>query len=53
MQLFQTWGQDGLAEFYLDDILIQCFSLPSSATGRIGLIDGGDPSALGELTRWQ
>jgi hypothetical protein len=27
-----------LLEFYLDDILIQCYSLPTAATGRVGLI---------------
>lgn len=30
-----------LMEFYLDDILIACFSLPGKPTGRIGLIGGG------------
>lgn len=29
-----------LLEFYLDDILIQCHSLPAAATGRFGLIGG-------------
>jgi hypothetical protein len=33
-----------LLEFYLDDVLIECFSLPDNATGRIGLI--GDVSKL-------
>ncbi|MHC4983439.1 MAG: hypothetical protein ACYTF6_09780 [Planctomycetota bacterium] len=27
-----------LIEFHLDDILIECYSLPAAATGRIGLI---------------
>lgn len=27
-----------LMEFYLDDILIECFSLPGQPTGRIGTI---------------
>lgn len=27
-----------LLEFYLEDILIQCYSLPTAATGRVGLI---------------
>lgn len=39
-----------LLEFYLDDILIQCFSLPERATGRIGLVA---PGRLGELKAWQ
>ena len=30
-----------LLEFYLDDILMECYSLPERATGRVGLIGGG------------
>jgi hypothetical protein len=41
-----------LAELYLDDILIEAFSLPSEATGRIGLIDGGDANAVSDLNAW-
>jgi hypothetical protein len=39
-------------EFYLDDILIECFSLPADATGRIGLIRGSDSRAIGKLKAW-
>jgi hypothetical protein len=39
-------------EFYLDDILIECFSLPADATGRIGLIRGSDSRAIGNLKAW-
>ena len=39
-------------EGHLDDILIECFSLPGRSTGRIGLIDGGDAKTFGELTAW-
>ncbi|MHC4483445.1 MAG: hypothetical protein ACYSW4_07850 [Planctomycetota bacterium] len=28
-----------MLEFYLNDILIECFSLPTAANGGIGLID--------------
>jgi len=42
-----------LAELYLDDILIECFSLPAGATGRIGLVDGGEPDAFRALRMWQ
>jgi len=42
-----------LLEFYLDDILIECFSLPANATGRIGLIRGGGPDAIGNLRAWR
>lgn len=45
--------QNSLAEFYLDDFLIECFSLPCATTGRIGLIRGGDSLALSDLEIWQ
>ena len=35
---FRLLLENSLLEFYLDDILIECFSLPAKATGRIGLI---------------
>ena len=45
--------KETLLEFYLDDILIECFSLPADATGRIGLIRGSDSRAIGKLKAWQ
>jgi hypothetical protein len=39
-----------LVEFYLDDILIECYSLPQDSGGRIGLI--GDREAFGALRAW-
>jgi len=42
-----------LLEFYLDDILIECFSLPGNATGRIGLIPGDDLSSVQNLEAWR
>ena len=33
--------EDRLCELYLDDILVQCVTLPAPATGRIGLVNGG------------
>ncbi len=41
-----------LAELYLDDFLIECYSLPGKATGRIGLIRGDDPGSIGSLKGW-
>ncbi len=38
---FRLLLEHSLLEFYLDDILIECFSLPAKATGRIGLIQSG------------
>jgi len=40
-------------EFYLDDILIECFSLPTDATGRIGLICGGKTGVASGLKAWR
>ena len=37
-----------LLEFYLDDILIQCYSLPAAATGRFGLI-----GSVFDLVAWR
>ncbi len=45
--------EDCLVEFYLDDVLIECFSLPCRATGRLGLIDGGESGAFRHLRKWQ
>ena len=42
-----------LMEVYLDDVLVECFSLPAPATGRIGLICGDDPGSIGSLKAWQ
>lgn len=42
-----------LLEFYLDDILIECFSLPAAATGRIGLLHGDSEEAIKDLKAWR
>ncbi|MDP6545494.1 MAG: hypothetical protein QGH60_16030 [Phycisphaerae bacterium] len=42
-----------LLEFYLDDILIECFSLPGAATGRIGLIRGSKSDSITDLKAWR
>jgi len=44
--------KQSLLEFYLDDILIECFSLPEDATGKIALICGNDSRAIGKLKAW-
>ena len=41
-----------LMELYLDDILVECFSLPSAATGRLGLVQGGALCVFSELIIW-
>jgi len=42
-----------ILEFYLDDILSQCFSLPGRATGRIGLMDNSEKPAISNLRAWK
>jgi len=42
-----------LLEFYLDDILMECFSLTAKATGRIGLIQGVDQKSIKDIQAWQ
>ncbi len=50
---FRLLLKQSLLEFYLDDILIECFSLPASATGRIGLIPAASKDAFGTLKAWR
>ena len=50
---FRLLLEHSLLEFYLDDILIECFSLPVRTTGRIGMVRSGDPCDLGQLQAWQ
>jgi len=45
---FRLLLKHSLLEFYLNDILIECYSLPTSADGRIGLI--GD---ISDLKAWE
>ena len=49
---FRLLLKGSLLEFYLDDLLIQCHSLPQQATGRVGLLQGGDPAAVTALRAW-
>jgi len=42
MPSFRLLLKHSLLEFYLRDVLMECFSLPGRATGRIGLIRGRD-----------
>ncbi len=49
---FRLVLQHSLAEFYLDNVLIECLSLPTFASGRIGLIRGGEMHAIAGLVAW-
>jgi hypothetical protein len=42
-----------LLEIYLDDVLIECYSLPAPATGRIGLIPGSQRNSISALKAWK
>jgi hypothetical protein len=46
---FRLLLKHSLLEFYLDNILIECFSLPAKSTGRIGLIQG---VAIKDIQAW-
>jgi len=50
---FRLLVRRSLMEFYLDDILIECFSLPANSTGRIGLLTGSDAKAITRLKAWR
>jgi len=50
---FRFLLKGSLLEFYLDDILIECFSLRAPATGRIGLFTGGKADSIGSLKAWR
>lgn len=50
---FRLLLKGSLSEFYLDDWLMQCYSLPQSADGHLGLICAGDAQALSSLKAWQ
>jgi hypothetical protein len=49
---FRLVLQHSLVEFYLENVLIECFSLPSEATGRIGLIHGINPDSISNMMAW-
>lgn len=50
---FRLVLQGVLMEIYLDDFLIECYSLPTPATGRIGLIPGNQRSSIAKLMAWK
>lgn len=50
---FRLLLQDALMEIYLDDFLIECYSLPAPATGRIGVIPGNQRNSIFDLKAWK
>jgi hypothetical protein len=50
---FRLLLKGSLIEFYLDDLLLQCYSLPQAASGKIGLLSGGSAEAFANLKAWR
>jgi hypothetical protein len=50
---FRLLLKGSLMEFYLDELLIQCYSLPQPATGRIGVLSAGDPGSVAAVRTWR
>ena len=50
---FRLMVRHSLLEFYLNDHLIQCHSLPGRATGRVGYIHDGNPEGIGQFKAWE
>ncbi len=50
---FRLLLEGPLLEMYLDDVLIECYSLPAPATGRIGLIPGNQRNSITQLKAWK
>lgn len=49
---FRLLVKGSLLEFYLDDLLMQCYSLPRRAAGRIGVFGGGSAPVVSALRAW-
>ena len=50
---FRLLLKGSLVEFYLDDLLMQCYSLPQQAAGKIGLVGAGEDRADTPLKAWR
>ncbi len=50
---FRLLLKHSLLEFYMDDILMECFSLARKATGRVGLIQGSGQDAVKDIRAWR
>ncbi len=47
---FKLFVKQSLIEFYIDDILIQCYTIPNKATGKIGVLSKFAP--IKKFTLW-
>lgn len=50
---FRLLLKGSLFEIYVDDFLIECYSMPVIATGRLGLIAGCRQNSIGALKAWK
>ena len=50
---FRLLTRQYMLEFYLDDRLIQCYSIPERATGRIGFVAHGARAVASSLKAWE
>ena len=50
---FRLLTRQYMLEFYLDDRLIQCYSIPEHTTGRMGFVAQGGRAVVGNLKAWE
>lgn len=50
---FRLLSRRYMIEVYLDDRLVQCYSLPERATGRIGGVAQGGRAVFGDFRAWE
>ena len=50
---FRLLLKQSLLEFYLDDLLMHCHSLPQNATGRIGIFHDSNQHIVSSLKAWR
>ena len=50
---FRLLLRGGFLELYLDDLLVQCYSLPPESTGRLGLVFGSGRVAFDNVQAWE
>jgi hypothetical protein len=49
---FRLLAKGSFLEFYLDDLLMHCYSLPGKSNGRIALLAADDPATAATLKAW-
>jgi hypothetical protein len=50
---FRLLLKGSLLEFYLDDLLMECYSLPQETTHSVAILRAGDPAAVTALRAWR